>query len=111
MNWGSCDYRQLQKIRDNLDRLERMDMNKFCQDVSKELAARLLASDAGGTLPEVQRQEGRDPTPGLDGPDRRRGRCQQLDGRKGLRSGATCLSAGQELLCTGHQPCGVCQLC
>jgi hypothetical protein len=43
MNWGSCDYRQLQKIRDNLDRLERMNMNKFCQDVSKELAARLLA--------------------------------------------------------------------
>lgn len=43
MNWGSCDYRQLQKIRDNLERLERMDMNKFCQDVSKELAARLLA--------------------------------------------------------------------
>ena len=43
MNWGSCDYRQLQKIRDNLDRLERRDMNKFCQDVSKELAARLLA--------------------------------------------------------------------
>lgn len=43
MNWGNCDYRQLQKIRDNLDRLERMDMNKFCQDVSKELAARLLA--------------------------------------------------------------------
>ena len=43
MNWGSCDYRQLQKIWDNLDRLERMDMNKFCQDVSKELAARLLA--------------------------------------------------------------------
>ena len=43
MKWGSCDYRQLQKIRDNLDRLERMDMNKFCQDVSKELAARLLA--------------------------------------------------------------------
>lgn len=43
MNWGSCDYRQIQKIRDNLDRLERMDMNKFCQDVSKELAARLLA--------------------------------------------------------------------
>lgn len=43
MNWGSCDYRQLQKIRNNLDRLECMDMNKFCQDVSKELAARLLA--------------------------------------------------------------------
>lgn len=43
MHWGSCDYRQLQKLRENLARLERMDMNRFCLDVSKELAARLLA--------------------------------------------------------------------
>ena len=43
MNWGSCDDRQLQKLRENLQKLERMDMNRFCQDVSKELAARLLA--------------------------------------------------------------------
>ena len=43
MRWGSVDYRQLQKLRDNLAKLERVDMDKFCRDVSKELAARLLA--------------------------------------------------------------------
>ena len=42
-NWGSCDFKQLQKLRDNLAKLQATDMDKFCQDVSKELAARLLA--------------------------------------------------------------------
>lgn len=49
-NWGSCDYKQLQKLRDNLVKLQGDGndgdgggMDKFCQDVSKELAARLLA--------------------------------------------------------------------
>lgn len=41
--WGNCDYRQLQKLRDNLAKLQSADMDKFCRDVSKELAARLLA--------------------------------------------------------------------
>lgn len=41
--WGSCDYKQLQKLRDNLTKLQSADLDKFCQDVSKELAARLLA--------------------------------------------------------------------
>lgn len=41
--WGSCDYKQLQKLRDKLNKLQSMDLDKFCQDVSKELAARLLA--------------------------------------------------------------------
>lgn len=41
--WGSCDYKQLQKLRDNLAKLEESDLDKFCRDVSKELAARLLA--------------------------------------------------------------------
>ena len=43
MRWGSVDYKQLQKLRDNLQRLQEIDMDKFCEDVSKELAARLLA--------------------------------------------------------------------
>lgn len=43
MNWGNCDYKQLQKLRDNLQKLQDMDLDKFCEDVSKELAARLLA--------------------------------------------------------------------
>ena len=41
--WGNCDYRQLQKLRDNLTKLQNADLEKFCRDVSKELAARLLA--------------------------------------------------------------------
>lgn len=41
--WGSCDYRQLQKLRDDLDKLRSADLEAFCRDVSRELAARLLA--------------------------------------------------------------------
>lgn len=41
--WGNCDYKQLQKLRDNLTKLQSADLDKFCRDVSKELAARLLA--------------------------------------------------------------------
>lgn len=41
--WGRCDYKQLQKLRDNLAKLQSIDLDKFCRDVSKELAARLLA--------------------------------------------------------------------
>lgn len=40
--WGNADYRQLQKLRDNLKKLQDVDMDSFCRDVSKELAARLL---------------------------------------------------------------------
>lgn len=41
--WGSCDYKQLEQLRENMERLRGMDMEKFCRDASKELAARLLA--------------------------------------------------------------------
>lgn len=41
--WGNCDYEQLKQLRDNLAELQAMDLEKFCTDVSKELAARLLA--------------------------------------------------------------------
>ena len=30
--WGNCDYRQLQKLRENLDRLQSADLEKFCGD-------------------------------------------------------------------------------
>ena len=42
MRWGSVDYKQLQKLRNNLQRLQEIDMDKFCRDMSKGLAARLL---------------------------------------------------------------------
>lgn len=40
--WGNCDYKQLQHLRDNIARLQSVDMDKFCRDVSKELARKLL---------------------------------------------------------------------
>ena len=43
MNWGNCEYKQLQRLRDSLATLQSMDMDRFCTEVSKELAARLLA--------------------------------------------------------------------
>lgn len=42
-SWGNCDYKQLKRLRDNLARLQSMDLERFCFSVSKELAARLLA--------------------------------------------------------------------
>lgn len=41
--WGKCDYKQLQKLRDNMAKLQSVDMERFCTEVSRELAARLLA--------------------------------------------------------------------
>lgn len=41
--WGSCDYKQLQALQERLQKLQAVDLDKFCIDVSKELAARLLA--------------------------------------------------------------------
>lgn len=41
--WGKCDFRQLKALQKRLDVLAKMDLDKFCRDVSKELAARLLA--------------------------------------------------------------------
>lgn len=41
--WGNCDYKQMQKLRQNLAKLQKVDMDRFCREASKELAARLLA--------------------------------------------------------------------
>ncbi|SDF61851.1 HK97 gp10 family phage protein [Sporomusa acidovorans] len=41
--WGTCDFKQLQQLQKKLDKLQQIDMDKFCQDCAKELAARLLA--------------------------------------------------------------------
>lgn len=41
--WGKCDFRELRKLQKKIEKLEKTDIDKFCRDVSKELAARLLA--------------------------------------------------------------------
>lgn len=41
--WGSCDFKQLEELAKKLEKMEKFDVQKFCEDVSRELAARLLA--------------------------------------------------------------------
>lgn len=41
--WGSCDFRQLKNLQEKLNKLQRDDFQAFCEEVAKELAARLLA--------------------------------------------------------------------
>lgn len=41
--WGRCDFRQLENLRDKINRLQREDFEAFCESCAKELTARLLA--------------------------------------------------------------------
>ena len=41
--WGNADFEQLRELQERLQKLQSIDLNKFCEDASKELAARLLA--------------------------------------------------------------------
>lgn len=41
--WGKVDYKQLERLRDELEKFQKVDIDKFCRDMAKELAARLLA--------------------------------------------------------------------
>jgi hypothetical protein len=40
--WGKCDFRQLQDFQKKLNKLLKVDFQKFCEDAAKELTARLL---------------------------------------------------------------------
>ncbi|HBE9334531.1 TPA: HK97 gp10 family phage protein [Clostridioides difficile] len=39
---GSVDFKELKKLQRNLQRLEESQLDKFCRDCAKELAARLI---------------------------------------------------------------------
>lgn len=41
--WGSCDFKQLEELAEKLEKISKFDTQKFCGDVARELAARLLA--------------------------------------------------------------------
>lgn len=41
--WGNADFEQLKALQKQLETLQNTDLNKFCEEASKELAARLLA--------------------------------------------------------------------
>lgn len=41
--WGKVDYEQFIRLQKKLQQLEKIDRDQFCRNVTKELAARLLA--------------------------------------------------------------------
>ena len=41
--WGKCDFKQLRDLQKQIEKLQKADLKEFCEAVSKELAARLLA--------------------------------------------------------------------
>lgn len=40
--WGSCDFEQLKSFQKQLERLSQTELDRFCRDMDKELAARML---------------------------------------------------------------------
>lgn len=41
--WGNADFSELKALQEKLQELERIDLDKFCEECSKEMAVRLLA--------------------------------------------------------------------
>lgn len=41
--WGSVDFEQLKRLQKRLEKLEKQDRTKMCEETVKELAARMLA--------------------------------------------------------------------
>lgn len=41
--WGKVNFKQLEKLQKRMQKLEKVEFEKFCEDAAKELAARLLA--------------------------------------------------------------------
>ena len=41
--WGKCEYKQLERLQQRMEKLAEADFDAFCRDAAKELAARLLA--------------------------------------------------------------------
>lgn len=54
--WGTCDFKQLRDLQTRMEKLEKAELQAFCESCTKELAARLLAKVIkrtpvdGGTL-------------------------------------------------------------
>ena len=41
--WGKCDFSEWEKLQKDFEKLSKTDIARFCKEVAKELAARLLA--------------------------------------------------------------------
>lgn len=42
-SWGKCDFRQLKNLQKRIEKVQKKDYRKFCEECAKELAVRLLA--------------------------------------------------------------------
>lgn len=42
MKWGKVDFEQLKRLQKNIEKLEKQDRTKMCEEAAKELAARML---------------------------------------------------------------------
>jgi len=51
--WGKCDFRELKDLQKRMERMQRKDIEAFCEEAAKELAARLLAKVIRRTQPGV----------------------------------------------------------
>lgn len=40
--WGSCDFKQLKRLQEKMNKLTENDLDEFCEMCAKQLAARLL---------------------------------------------------------------------
>lgn len=56
--WGKVDYRQLKRLQERMQKLEKIELEKFCEAMAKEIAARLLAKAIKRT-PVGQYEDGR----------------------------------------------------
>lgn len=56
--WGRVNFQQMQQLQRRMQRLERADLERFCEEAAKELAARLM-SKAIRRTPVGQYTDGR----------------------------------------------------
>ncbi len=41
--WGNCEFKELKRFQERLEKMSKANLQKFCKEVSRELAARLLS--------------------------------------------------------------------
>ena len=70
--WGKVDYRQLKQLQERMQKLEKIELEKFCEAMAKEIAARLLAKAIKRT-PVADPSKWKKPVKGYVGGTLRRG--------------------------------------
>lgn len=70
--WGRTNFQQLERLQRKMQRLERADFDRFCEDVAKELAARMLSKVKKRTI-VADPSKWKIPVPGYVGGTLRRG--------------------------------------